>query len=512
MKNFSLIGLTIIFGIFGFHSYAQNNRGKSSFNTEILTNTLVSTTPGEVALASTTIREAKLLLNAQDTIPVIKSNISQISIRDGANFKKNNWTLSPDAKPDVYNAELINGKSHKVTFITDIDSISFMVEEGKTYDFIVVWDEKICLQQIQGHRFVPAAVFDDTYQSNRRGKTVIQIPKVYELINIAMAITSFGIERKNYFYQNSSYYSEVRIWFDQYNNHSLILKLDTVLKKNPSLYSTLKMNGNAFEINENGRIVRSAVFDRTGYGYERTNTLLPYMDLLQSFADESNFLKFYENNEQMYKDQIAFYKDSANIDEMKNWLDNNFPGSNSYDAYNIIFSPLVSRRQSTTWFESNGFRELQPHVNFPYPQDLESLFPLSQAAEFIYRGNIVFTEINHGYINPETDKYADRISKAVSNRDLWVTKGISSNYYAGHAVFTEYMNWGLISLRIVDYVPKHEQDKLIASIVRKMVKNRDFIKFEEFNTFLIDLYLGRKATSTIADLYPQIIGWFEKNN
>ena len=52
---------------------------------------------------------------------------------------------------------------------------------------------------------------------------------------------------------------------------------------------------------------------------------------------------------------------------MKRWLDKHFPTSNHYDSYKIIFSPLVNSSQSSTWFESNGFKELQPHVNFPWP-------------------------------------------------------------------------------------------------------------------------------------------------
>jgi hypothetical protein len=36
--------------------------------------------------------------------------------------------------------------------------------------------------------------------------------------------------------------------------------------------------------------------------------------------------------------------------------------------------------------------------------------------------------------------------------------------------------------------------------------------FASFNKFLVGLYQGRPAGTTIADLYPQIIAWFEKNN
>ena len=197
---------------------------------------------------------------------------------------------------------------------------------------------------------------------------------------------------------------------------------------------------------------------------------------------------------------------------MKNWLDKHFPGSNDYDSYKIVFSPLVAYNQSSTWFESNGFKELQPHVNFPYPVDFKKLLALtSKDAVTIYRGNIVFTEINHGYINPEADKYGEKYLKAVSNRNYWIEKKRGTNYYPGKAAFTEYMNWGLVVLRILDYVPKNEQKPLIERVERLMVKNRGFIRFREYNFFLMNLYENRGG-KTLADLYPQIIEWFDINN
>ena len=68
------------------------------------------------------------------------------------------------------------------------------------------------------------------------------------------------------------------------------------------------------------------------------------------------------------------------------------------------------------------------------------------------------------------------------------------------------------STRIVDYVPKNEQARMIAAVDRMMVRNRGFIQFEQFDKFLVNLYRTRPAGKTVADLYPQIIASFEKNN
>lgn len=448
----------------------------------------------------------------KDELPVIKSNVSSVSILDGSEFKKNGWNLVPEAKPDIYDVGLLEGKPQKVTFYTDIDSISFTVDLGKSYDFMIDWNGKMCHQRLVGKKYVPAAVFNEDYIKKRKGKIFINIPEVYELVNVAMAITSFGKNNKNFIYQKSKYYQGVLDWFDAYGENEFVETLDSILSLNSGYYASLKMNGYAFVFDESGKIKRSEIFDRTGFSEQKTNMLLPYMEQMQSFADESNFLEFYQQNSDIYSNQINFYKDSINIPEMQTWLENNFPGSNNYDTYNIIFSPLVAYNQSTTWFESNGFKELQPHVNFPYKQDFKSLSPISQEAEFTYRGNIVFTEINHGYINPEGEKYGSMVYEAVSNRNTWVDSSKSANNYSGARIFHEYMNWGLISLRIVDYVDENEQEKLINRTEQIMENGRGFLKFKAFNQFLVELYKNRKKGSTIADLYPEIITWFEKNN
>lgn len=453
--------------------------------------------------------------DSQGKLPVIKSNVPVVSIQDGAVLRKDFWSLAPEAKPDVYEAALVEGRPHKVTFITDVDSISFVVEEGKHYDFIIRRGDDLCHTRIVGTRLVPAAVFDEKYRAAHRGKILVEIPEVYELVNVALAMTPTGIRDKNLVYQNSEYYARVRRWFDPHAGHPLLAALESALKQNPNSYFSLKMNGYAFEFDGRGRIVQSKVYDRTGFVNERSNTLRPFLAQLQSFADASDFRKFYRENAEVYREQVAFYRDAANVSEMKRWLDRNFPGSSDYDAYKVIFSPLVAYNQSTTWFESNGFKELQPHVNFPYPEDIPRYFKggkMSERAEVVFRGNIVFTELNHGYINPETDKYADRIARAISNRDRWVEKERGVGYYGGIAAFNEYMNWGLVTLRIADYAPAGEQALMIANVERMMTERRGFPRFKEFDQFLLGLYRGRKPDQTLASLYPQIVEWFEKNN
>ena len=462
-----------------------------------------------------TIVIASVSLFAQSELPAIRSNTKVISIQDGAELRKNSWSLAPEAKPDVYEARLINGMPHTVTFLTDVDKISFTVEEGKKYDFIIKFGTEVCHTQIVGTRFVPAAVFDKNYQDTFRGKTTIEVPEVYEMVNIAIALTPTALKDNGLVYKRSPYYARMLSFFEKFKGHPFVLALEEQLKQNQNRYFSLKMNGYSFNFDKNGKIMRSKIYDRTGFSGERTNSLLPFLTLMQAFADESNFKKFFDENRKAYDEQIAFFENEADLAEMKRWLDRNFPGSSDYDTYKIVFSPLVAYNQSVTWLESNGFKELQPHVNFPYAEDLKrhgSELTLSPKSEVIFRGNIVFTEMNHGYINPEADKYAERITNAVSNRSYWVENRYGDDYYPGMATFNEYMNWGLVSLRIMDYAEEKDRAQMISAVERMMTQSRAFPRFAEFDKFLVDLYINRAKGKTLADLYPRIIEWFEKQN
>lgn len=80
-------------------------------------------------------------LFCQSSLPVIKAKSSEVSIRDGQFFYANNWTLSPEIKPDVYTADR-SRKPKWVVFYTDSDSIKTKVKPGTTFDFIVLLNGK----------------------------------------------------------------------------------------------------------------------------------------------------------------------------------------------------------------------------------------------------------------------------------------------------------------------------------------------------------------------------------
>jgi len=93
--------------------------------------------------------------SAQKKIPVLHTENTHISIKEGESFYRNTWRISPDAKPDVFVTNPFVG-TKKISFYSESDSLSFIVKPNKKYDFIVLQKGK-----------EPAYTQIDTYQKEK---------------------------------------------------------------------------------------------------------------------------------------------------------------------------------------------------------------------------------------------------------------------------------------------------------------------------------------------------------
>jgi len=78
------------------------------------------------------------LLPAQSKLQTIKATSTSVDIRDGSDFNKNAWTISPEIKPDIYTT---SSKGKVVTFYTDKDSISVKITDKTKFDFIILLND-----------------------------------------------------------------------------------------------------------------------------------------------------------------------------------------------------------------------------------------------------------------------------------------------------------------------------------------------------------------------------------
>ena len=86
-------------------------------------------------LAQVCIHDSK----AQVHLPLIHATSDLVNIRDGKDLTIGEWSIAPEAKPDIYTSNKIG---EWVTFITDLDSISFQIQADSVYDFIILLNGK----------------------------------------------------------------------------------------------------------------------------------------------------------------------------------------------------------------------------------------------------------------------------------------------------------------------------------------------------------------------------------
>jgi hypothetical protein len=80
---------------------------------------------------------------AADELPVVRASSTRVDVQDGGRVLRGIWNISPETTLDVYYARRTL-EERRVTFRTDLDSISFDVRPGQDYDFEVLLNGKRC--------------------------------------------------------------------------------------------------------------------------------------------------------------------------------------------------------------------------------------------------------------------------------------------------------------------------------------------------------------------------------
>lgn len=446
------------------------------------------------------------LISSAQTMKCIRAKSLTADLYDQRGPHKGAWTISPSARPDVYDVLVVHD-SEFAGIKTDLDSLTFYLKTGDNFDFVVLLENgDSAFTRFTGQR--GPAVFTTEYMKEYDGKTIVEIPAAYELVNIVIALTDIELHDSEQVDKRSQYYKEMYNWFSLYKNEPAVLIFDSLIKKSMWNYFYLKMNAYSY-VFEKGKLIPSKIYNRSAWDF--TNSITPYVKELEQFAVESNFQKFYDAHQRFYNEQIQYERDSLDIPGMQSWLMKNFP-STSYNCLKVIFSPLVGSSQSVTKAEYNDFKEVHVHVNFPYPDSDDKLYSLETVK--LRNGSILFTEYNHAFINPEAEKYSsdEKFNNAFKDLTFWETPNSSAvfGYTSPLACFEEYMNWSLVCLRYEDLAPEMEKERLISGVEKMMDSGRGFPIFKEFNRELLRLYKSRKDGETVADLYPGIIEWCYK--
>ncbi len=449
------------------------------------------------------------------TSPFLAQNIlhtshSSFTIKVDDEIITTNWLLDTSLVPDIFHAEI--EKQAVVLFSDGEDSISYTVAQGDTIDFAIILN-KVDTAYTQIIGVEPNATFSNEYIAKHQNKTFVEIPEISELVNIIMVLHKDAEKETNMFDTSTDYYKRVKKHFEPFRNHPII---DTIQHYISGLryvedneaemfsneaymyYYGLKMNACAYEFDADNHIVNMGTVKEFAKGWTPVDPM-GSKDLIEDFAKESNFRAFYKSNKSYYDSLIVTYNQLNPIQKMQDWLDDKFKFG--YGSYVIYFSPIISGAHSTQKFTEDNFSQ-----TFMFICKAEYMDKYNAVQNELIQSRVVFTEIDHNYVNPISNNYIERINESFESREKWSPSEITNNYHNPYMVFNEYMTFAVYSLYIFDNYTDQQLEEFLPIMENQMTKGRGFIKFKEFNRELLHVYKDNPSI-TIDELYDHILSW-----
>lgn len=339
------------------------------------------------------------------------------------------------------------------------------------------------------------ATFSAQYRSEMQGRVTYEVPEVGELLHVVAALTPFGKADTGIIDRSTDYYEEVIEHFEAYQEHPVIKKIQKELRRNR--YNRLKMDACGFYFSETGAIKKDSTYPTMSF--ESKNWLEKYIDDLEDFSRQSDFRPFFKRHQSLYEAQIALQKEQLAVKDQWAWLENMF--DSRYDSYRITFSPLVYGSHAANHFTDGEFRQSVMFIGPPYTTDKYTKKQLEGLA-----GRMVFTEIDHNYVNPLSDRFKKEIEAFIGGLEAWNAMKYR-DYPNALSTFNEYLTYALYSLYVTDHY--HEEDAaLIIGRCEAIMQDRGFIRFPEFNEQVLRFYkenTGAKGEEIYRKLFSREI-------
>ncbi|MBK6500570.1 MAG: DUF4932 domain-containing protein [Saprospiraceae bacterium] len=408
-------------------------------------------------------------------------------------------------KEDTFNLGTAGYKGVYMKIWTDIDTIiiphvNYPLDQLLKIPVVSPRDTSMCILRFQGN----SSNFNDKYLSLAKGKYKIEIPEVYELANIILYLSQCSNGTGNY--PSSEYANRVKIFFNAYKDHRLIQVLNNNCKSDKiwNTYYGFRENSICFQF-ENGLLQYNTPYKHVYWDQSQINggQFRNLLYLVQDFADRSNFQKFYSENINYYTKLVQRQYQLLPIEKIWKWLENEFP--QKMQSYKILFSPLISGSHSTQKFYTGFWGEPEFVENVMFINSPEGIDLKNELSEIIKEGlisGIVFTEIDHNYVNPTSSENIVSIKELLKEKNFWAIAEAQKNYSSEYAIFNEYMTHSLFCIYVKENYKLSDANDIIKERVKLMVK-RGFPKFDEFNKVLSNILKNR--TKTVYELYPEII-------
>ncbi|MCJ8292477.1 MAG: retropepsin-like domain-containing protein [Crocinitomicaceae bacterium] len=93
----------------------------------------------------------------QKKMPILKTDSKIVSVKDGNKLHEGAWTISSEVKLDEFIVSKFVGEK-KVSFISDIDTLTFVVKPNSTYDFVIQYNKEKAFTRINTDTLKEASI------------------------------------------------------------------------------------------------------------------------------------------------------------------------------------------------------------------------------------------------------------------------------------------------------------------------------------------------------------------
>jgi len=334
----------------------------------------------------------------------------------------------------------------------------------------------------------------------RRGTVTVEIPAAFELANIILSQTTYG-QTDNATDRSSAYSAEVDAWFAPHRDHPLIRELDA-LPVDMNVYYAFR-NQSAAWVLEDGSLHPSDVYPVGSFG-GGADPFAERVARIEDFVRDTDAQTFLDAHRPLYTARIEAYEEAVPIEAMWAWLEDHFPAEgDGRDALVVRSSLLIGGSHNASTLVVDGFSEgtmvtpLFVHGNRIEPAHLGPL------------ARMVFTEIDHHYVNPVSARNREDVARAVADVDAFNSKADSWGYDSPSLTFNEYATWILFDVWWAEHCDAVACDTKTRQAgqedtVRVMAR-RGFHRYADFRTALLPELAGR---DDLEATWPDMLAWF----
>ena len=322
----------------------------------------------------------------------------------------------------------------------------------------------------------------------------VEYPETYELANIILALTEYGKTDEWEVRKDFDYYNKVQEYFKPVNEHPL---LDSVnySRQRWEAYLSFRTDSYAFEFDENNQLKRKFNF----YANEGFQPFDDHLNLINDFVEKSRFREFFEKNKEYYMAVSNKYKKTQYLYEMREFLIKEFGEQYSNNVkYIVVLSPFVYRMNCHRDIDSTTVADFITIPDYVLSDTIST-----NGKDIATSIHNLFTEMDHGYVNPTTNQYKELVNKSF-NGNLWDNKsGYNENDEFG--VFNEYMTWAVYDIFLKQHFPNFVDEVGLNWSFQN--DSRGFEYSQLFTQKLLSLYNHKEDDETIKDLYPKMLEW-----